>query len=190
MEKRHKAECAAVMLATAELISLTAKIGNGGYRMVEGFTVAEVISYVVDVGLTPVLLILFIIFFIRRASDDDVRVKQAYADAQSKIEHCNQEVRERENMLLAESAKREEILRHEAEKRENLIRKEAEKRESILMNNQERMMNTMDQISRSMQKMENSLGKMESRHELDIKRLHDQMHSLEQKIDNIGGKGS
>lgn len=190
MEKRQKAESAVAILAIAELISLTVKIGNGGYQMVEGITFAELISYVVDVGLTPVLLIVFLVLFVRRSNDDNAKAQQAHEDAQNKVEQCNREAREREDMLLAENAKREEILRREAEKRENLIRKEAEKRESILMGNQERMMNTMDQISRSMQKIENSLGKMETRHELDIKRLHDQMHSLEQKIDNIGGKGS
>lgn len=158
--------------------------------MIEGIKFAELISYAGEAGLTIVLLFIFLALFIRRCKDDDVRMQKEHEKAQEKVDQCNREAREREDMLLAESAKREEILRHEAEKRENLIRKEAEKRESILMNNQERMMNTMDQISRSMQKMENSLGKMETRHELDIKRLHDQMHSLEQKIDHIGGKAT
>lgn len=186
MGNRQKAKCAAAVLVLAELLGVTMKL-VGGYQMVEGLTMTEIISYVVDVGLTPVLLILFIVFFIRRASDDDARVKQAYADAQDKIERCNSEVRDRENMLLAESAKREEILRHEAEKRENLIRKEAEKRESILMNNQERMMDSMDRISSSMTKIEKSLSNIESRHEADIKQIQNQMHSLEQKFDRFGG---
>lgn len=189
MEKKQKAEYAAAVLVLVELLGMTAKI-SGGHPMTEGFALTEIISYVVDVGLTPVLLILFIVFFIRRASDDDARVKQAYADAQEKIEHCNQEIRDRENMLLAESAKREEILRHEAEKRENLIRKEAEKRESILMNNQDRMMDSMDRISLSMTKIEKSLSNMESRHEADIKQIQNQMQTLEKKIDKIGGAGS
>lgn len=186
MEKKQKVERMAVVLIAAEVISLIAKTNNGGYQM-EGLTLAEIISYTVDVGLTPILLILFIVFFMRRANDDDARVKQAYADAQKKIEECNKEVRERENTLMAESAKREEILRQESEKRENLIRKEAEKRESILMANQDRMLGSMDRISDSLNKIEASLSKMESRHETDIMQIKDQMHSLEQKIDGIGG---
>jgi len=187
MGKKQKVEKMAAVLIAAEVVSLIAKTNNGGYQMAEGLTVAELISYTVDIGLTPILLILFIVFFIRRANDDDARVKQAYADAQEKIAECNREVRERENTLMAESAKREEILRQESEKRENLIRKEAEKRESILMANQDRMLGSMDRISDSLNKIEASLSKMESRHETDIMQIKDQMHSLEQKIDGIGG---
>ena len=147
----------------------------------DGLTVTEVVKNVVDIGITPVLLIVFIVFFIHRAKDDDTRVKKSNSEAQKAI-------REREDMLLAESARREELIRQEAEKRENLIRKEAEKRESILMANQDRMLNSLDKITDSIAKIEQSLTKMETRHEQDIKDLKNQMHSLEDKnTDHKGG---
>lgn len=186
MEKRHKAEMISITLVAAEVGSSLAKYSDGGYNM-DGLTIAEVLKNIVDIGITPVLLVIFIVFFIRRANDDDARVKQAYSDAQKKIEDCNREVKERENTLMAENAKREEILRSESEKRENLIRKEAEKRESILMANQDRMLNSMDAITQSLSKIEISLNKMESRHEQDITQLKDQMDVLEHKIDHMGG---
>ena len=148
----------------------------------DGLTVTEVVKSVVDIGVTPVLLIIFIVFFIQRTKDDDFRVKKSNADAQKAI-------REREDTLLAESARREELIRQEAEKRENLIRKEAEKRESILMANQDRMLNSLDKITDSIAKIEQSLTKMESRHEQDIKELKNQMHSLEDKITDQRGGG-
>ncbi len=148
----------------------------------DGLTVTEVVKNVVDIGITPVLLIVFIVFFIHRAKDDDTRVKKSNSEAQKAI-------REREDMLLAESARREELIRQEAEKRENLIRKEAEKRESILMANQDRMLNSLDKITDSIAKIEQSLTKMETRHEQDIKDLKNQMHSLEDKITDHKGGG-
>ncbi len=146
----------------------------------EGITVVELLKNVVDVGITPVLLVVFIAFFIQRTKDDDTRVKKSNLEAQKAI-------REREDMLMAESAKREELIRQEAEKRENLIRKEAEKRESILMANQDRMLNSLDKITDSVAKIEQSLSRMESRHEQDIGQLKDQVQSLEDKIDQKGG---
>ncbi|MDD3415500.1 MAG: hypothetical protein PHY47_16070 [Lachnospiraceae bacterium] len=186
MEKRQKAEMLSVLLIAVEIGKELIKYSYGGYSM-DGLTVAEVLKNIVDIGITPVLLVIFIVFFIRRANDDDARVKKAYSDAQKKIEDCNKEVKDRENTLMSENAKREEILRQESEKRENLIRREAEKREGILMANQDRMLNSMDQITSSLSKIEISLNKMESRHESDITQIKDQMHNLEHKIDHMGG---
>ncbi len=186
MQGKRKAELVSVTLIGVNLAEKIATYG-GGINMDE-FTFAEITKFVVDVGITPALLITFIVFFLRRASDDDTRVKNAYTEAQQKIEDCNREVKERENVLMAESAKREEILRQEAERRENLIRKEAEKRESILMANQDRMLNSMDKITESLSKIELSLNNMEARHESDINRIKDQMDSLEHKIDRMGGR--
>lgn len=176
-----------MILIGINLVDRIAIYAAGGVAM-DDFTFTELAKFVVEVGITPALLIAFTVFFIRRASDDDARVKSAYAEAQQKIEDCNKEVRERENVLMAESAKREEILRQEAERRENLIRKEAEKRESILMANQERMLGSMDKITDALSKIELSLNNMEARHESDINRIKDQMDSLEHKIDRMGGR--
>lgn len=84
MEKRHKAEMISITLVAAEVGSSLAKYSNGGYNM-DGLTIAEVLKNIVDIGITPVLLVIFIVFFIRRANDDDARVKQAYSDAQKKL---------------------------------------------------------------------------------------------------------
>ncbi|NBK93037.1 hypothetical protein D5278_13790 [bacterium 1XD21-13] len=145
----------------------------------EGMTMVELLKNVVDVGITPVLLVVFIVFFIQRTKDDDTRVKKSNSEAQKAI-------RDREDMLMAESAKREELIRQEAEKRENLIRKEAEKRESILMANQDRMLNSLDKITDSIAKIEQSLSRMESRHEQDIGQLKGQVQNLENKLTGKG----
>lgn len=132
---------------------------NGGNRMDISFT--EIVKNAIEMGLVPVLLILFVMFFIRRAKDDDSKVKQAYESAQKNIEENNKILREREDYLLAESAKREEIIRQEGERREKIIRHEAEKRESILMASQDRMMGNLDTIANSLSKMEGAFGKFE-----------------------------
>jgi uncharacterized protein YydD (DUF2326 family) len=191
--ERKKRELAAAALIAAQITDGAVKYTYyyGGHRMGILLTAdagfSTIMESVVNVGITPVLLVVFIIFFLRRAKDDDSRVKAAYEDAQKKIEENNRLVQEREDTLMAESAKREEILRQEAEKRESLIRKEAEKRESILMTNQDRMLDSMDKITESLSKIENSLNKMESRHEADIGQLKNQMQNLEDKIDHMGG---
>ena len=51
----------------------------------DGLTVTEVVKNVVDIGITPVLLIVFIVFFIHRAKDDDTRVKKSNSEAQKAI---------------------------------------------------------------------------------------------------------
>ncbi len=154
----------------------------------EVFTYAvENIGQIADAGVTLVLAVVLLVFFIARTKDDDARVKKAYADAQEKIEESSKAIRDREDVLMAENAKREELLRQECEKRENLIRKESEKRESILMANQDRMLNSLDKITESLDKLEKSLSKMETRHEQDIGQIKDQMHNLEFKIDHMGG---
>jgi hypothetical protein len=194
MEKQRKAEMMSVLLVAANLADNILRRNFGGDQMngmllasASDIGFATIMENIVNVGITPVLLVVFIVFFIRKANDDDARVKKAYEEAQTKIDESNKTVREREDTLMAESAKREEILRQEAEKRESLIRKEAEKRESILMANQDRMLDSMDKITDSLGKIEVSLNKMESRHEQDIAQLKDQMNSLEHKMDHIGG---
>lgn len=156
---------------------------------IENLAFSESGKWVAELGVSIVLLLIFVFYFIRKSISDDKRVNKAYDDAQEKIAACDRQIRERENYLLSESAKREEIIRQESEKRENLIRKEAEKRESILMANQDKMVDSMREITASLSKIETSLNKMESRHETDIRQIKAQMETMEDKIDRIDQKG-
>lgn len=156
---------------------------------VEELAFSEAGKWVMELGVSIVLLLIFVFYFVRKSISDDKRVNKAYDDAQEKIAACDRQIRERENYLLAESAKREEIIRQESEKRETLIRKEAEKRESILMANQDKMVDSMREITVSLSKIETSLNKMESRHETDIRQIKAQMETMEGKIDRIDQKG-
>lgn len=153
---------------------------------IEDLAFSEAGKWVAELGVSIVLLLIFVFYFIRKSISDDRRVNKAYDDAQEKIAACDRQIRERENYLLSESAKREEIIRQESEKRENLIRKEAEKRESILMANQDRMVDSMREITVSLSKIENSLNRMESRHETDIRQIKAQMETMEGKIGRKG----
>ncbi|MDD3137707.1 MAG: hypothetical protein PHX08_01880 [Lachnospiraceae bacterium] len=143
----------------------------------DGLTISEIIKYAVDVGMTPILLIVFVVFFINKAKDDDEKIKDAYTDAQVQMEKNSKAIREREDMLMAESAKREEIIRSESEKRECLIRREAEKRESILMSNSDRMLDSLGAITNSLQKIENAFSKMEYR----LEKIETKINASERK---------
>lgn len=189
MKEQRKIKLSAVVLVAGQLLDKIVRYSNGGLVM-EELTLATIIQFVVDIGLTPVLLVIFIVFFLRKSKDDDARVQTAYTDSQKSIESINQSSRERENTLMSEFAKREELLRQESEKRENILRKEAEKRENILMCNQERMVESMNAISTSLSKIETTLSKMESRHESDINGLKQEMQSITHKIDKMDGRRS
>lgn len=150
-------------------------------------SIADTIKYIADIGLAPVLLVLFIWYFINRSKNDDNKVKEAYETAQANMEENNKTVREREDYLMAESAKREEIIRKEAEARERLIRQESEKRESILMASQDRMLDTLDNIAASLNKMESSLNKTEgalSKLEVAFSKTEKRLDTIERKVEH------
>lgn len=137
------------------------------------------VDSIVDKGITAILLVIFVGYFLRRSRNDDNKVKEAYETSQKNMEEQNKAVREREDYLLAESAKREEIIRTEAERREKLIRSEAEKRESILMASQDRMLDTLDNIASSLNNVERSVAKQDQR-----------LDAIEQEIRNGSIKGN
>ena len=56
---------------------------------------AETIKFITEVGITPVLLILFVWFFISRSKDDDNKVKEAYKTAQENMERNNEAQKEK-----------------------------------------------------------------------------------------------
>ena len=141
---------------------LTAVLNMTGVGMMDAGTL-ETLKQVIDVGITPVLLLVFVYYFINKSRGDDKRVNTAYKETQEKIEEMAASARIHEDAMAAENARREEMLRTEAGKRETMLRKEAEKRESMLMLNMERITTSMDSITRTLDRMENSFSGIESR---------------------------
>lgn len=135
---------------------------------------AETINLIGNVGVTVVMLVIFVGYVLQKAKNDDKRVTDtqqaaidattaAYNDAQAKIEEANRAIREREDILLNSSMEREEILREESRKREELIRKESEKRESILMLNMERITASMGDITKALNEIKESFSGIDRR---------------------------
>ena len=134
----------------------------------------ETINLIGNVGVTIVMLVIFVGYVLQKAKNDDKRVSEAqkaaidttttvYNDAQEKIEAANKAIREREDILLRSSMEREEILREESRKREELIRKESEKRESILLLNMERITASMGEITRALDEIKKSFSGIDRR---------------------------
>lgn len=165
---------AAAMITAATMLSTVLNI-TGVDRMDAG--TLETLKEIIDIGITPVLLIVFVCYFINKSKGDDKRVNAAYKEAQEKIEEMAASARKHEDMVTAENARREEMLRSEAEKRESMLRKEAEKRESMLMLNMEKITSSMDSITRTLDRMESSFSALDSR-----------LEKIEYKISGDGGR--
>lgn len=170
------------MNITALLLMATTVIQTGEAIMEAqaGMDTIDVIKQIIDVGITPVLLLVFVFYFINKSKTDDKRVEDANQNASSKIDETIKASREHEEVMLAESAKREEMLRQEAERRENMLRKEAEKRESILMLNMEKITDSMTSMTKTMDRMESAFSGIEKR-----------LENIEYKIEEgaVGGSG-
>jgi hypothetical protein len=80
-----------------------------------------IVGGILEIGLAPVLLVLFVYHFINQGKRRDER---ELADWKNAIA--------RENMIIADSARREELLRAEYKEREDAIRAEYKEREQIL----------------------------------------------------------
>ena len=163
---------AAAMITAVTMLSTALKITGVG--MMDAGTLGT-LKEIIDIGITPVLLIVFV--FISKSKGDDKRVNTAYKETQEKIEEMTASARMHEDAMAAENARREEMLRTEAEKRETMLRKEAEKRESMLMLNMEKITVSMDSITRTLDRMENSFSGIESR-----------LEKIEYKIGEDGGR--
>lgn len=170
------------MNITALLLMATTVIQTGEAIMEAqaGMDTIDVIKQIIDVGITPVLLLVFVFYFINKSKTDDKRVEDANQNASSKIDETLKASREHEEVMLAESAKREEMLRQEAERRENMLRKESEKRESILMLNMEKITDSMTSMTKTMDRMESAFSGIEKR-----------LENIEYKIEEgaVGGSG-
>lgn len=173
MVRRQDAKIMATMglLGLHTAASMVSAI-SGGNTM--DMSTLEVVKTAVDIGITPVLLIVLMIFFLSRSKRDaeqmdrvqqdaQATIKQAFTNAQAKVEESAKASKERVDILLSENARREELIRRAAEEREELIRKDAEKRESILLTNMERMVDSMGEINKSMKSIESSFTIMERR---------------------------
>lgn len=159
-----------------------------------GMTTAEIVNSIGNLGVSIVMLVLFVGYVLQKAKNDDKRVADAqgkalesitaaYNDAQGKIEEANRAIREREDILIRNNMEREEILREESKKREELIRKESEKRESILMLNMERITDSLDSITKSLNDIQRSFSGVDRRLEKIEERVgideHDGGHGAE-----------
>lgn len=170
------------MNITALLLMATTVIQTGEAIMEAqaGMDTIDIIKQIIDVGITPVLLLVFVFYFINKSKTDDKRVEDANQNASSKIDETLKASREHEEVMLAESAKREEMLRQEAERRENMLRKESEKRESILMLNMEKITDSMTSMTKTMDRMESAFSGIE-------KRLENIEYKIEEGV--VGGPG-
>lgn len=123
--------------------------------------ISTLISAILELGLTPALLILFVFYFLKRDKHRDEQLEATNKSRDDKLDAIRQSFREREQFLVAEGVRREEAMRSESVNREQLIRQEAEKRENALMriidshnNNMEKVCGTLDEVKNTLMQME------------------------------------
>lgn len=131
----------------------------------EGATFTAATAAADNIGITAVLLLIFVFFFIWKCRDDAKKQDAERQEYQENMEKMNERLSERENMLIAQSEKREEMLKADADRREKLLCEESAKRESILMVNMERIADSMDNITKTLGKMEGRLDRIEQKME-------------------------
>lgn len=161
-------------MATGTTIYRAIRAAAAAVSLGDEMTFSEIMKNVVDIGITPVLLIIFIIYFICKSRNDDSRVNKAnelllqreqqLADEAAKREKLiRQESEKQLQLIMEERARREQQLTSDGQRREEIIRRESEKRESILMGNMERMIQNMDQITLTMRGIDQSMAKINER---------------------------
>lgn len=161
-------------MATGTTIYRAIRAAAAAVSLGDEMTFSEIMKNVVDIGITPVLLIIFIIYFICKSRNDDNRVikaneqllqrEQQLADEAAKREKLiRQESEKQLQLIMEERARREQQLIEDGQRREEMIRRESEKRESILMGNMERMIQNMDQITLTMRGIDQSMAKINER---------------------------
>lgn len=144
----------------------------------------EIIKNVVDIGIEPVLLIVFIWYFIQRDKSRDKLMETERKNAQIQIENANKLANEREDMLILNNVKREEMIRDEAAKREKIVRQEAEKRENALIYNMGEMSKSISKISDTMTDINKSMNGMQ----LNMEKMQLSMKGMQEEINEIKGR--
>jgi len=110
------------------------------------------IPTIIENGMTPALLLVFIYYFLNRDKTRDKQLDDMKADS-----------KERMDSVLAEGIRREEILRSEAEKREDIMRQEAERRELMFTRSIDILNDTLGKIANSTDELRNAFFKVDLR---------------------------
>lgn len=150
---------------------------------------AALLSGAAEYGVTLVLLLLFVWYFLKRDKEretglveEKVKLRDEFRkqkeDIDRELESHKKSARDKEALLLSENAKREELIRRESEKREQIIREEAIRREEALMNQLDKMNGIMKEISASMDGINQSMDRMNR----NLDRLSRRMDEIEGKV--------
>ena len=114
--------------------------------------ITGLISMIVEMGLTPGLLVIFIIFFFKQDKRRDEQYDKIRENFKSQMDG-----------ILAESIRREEKMRIESEKREQIMRQESERREVMITRSIDGLNNTMAKMSDCMSDMKEAFIQMDMR---------------------------
>lgn len=147
-------------------------------------TLAQVFEAVISNGITPVLLILFVWYFINRDKTRDEQLNKQIEDSKQEAAKRADESRKREDTLMADCMRREELLKQESEKREKLLKQESEKRENHLMINLDKMSASMEKTAKAMQDINLSLNLMQEK----ITRIENNMEIGGERNESGGSK--
>lgn len=146
-------------------------------------TIAKLI---VDLGLIPVLLLVFVKNFFDKDKERDKQITDLHSQFEKREEllrtdtaRREDQYKERERILVAESARREEILKKESDKREKLIRDESEKRETALLTTIDSFSKTMKEISETMTGIKNTT--------IQLQLKIDNMGDALERLSKVGG---
>jgi seryl-tRNA synthetase len=131
-------------------------------------TLTELFKAVMDIGITPVLLLTFIKYFFDRDKSNDSMWGKRYDEIYNGI-------KERETKLVAECASREDLIHAESNKREKLMRLAAEKRENTLLA-------TIDGFRQAIETISNSMNELKS----DICDIQEKIENIEKELAGQG----
>ena len=109
-------------------------------------------SKVIEIGITPTLLLTFVLYFLKRDNRHD-----------KQLDDLKQNFKEQITTLLAEGVRREEIMRTEAEKREAIMRGESERRDVMFSKSIDSLDTTMEKMSDCMDDMKKAFLQMDFR---------------------------
>ena len=144
------------------------------------------IAPIIEIGLAPALLLLFVKYFFDKDKAREKQIKDLTFQFEKREDELNTQFTKREEMLrtdmsrregqfegreriiVAENAQREELIKKEAEKREKLITEAAERREEALLITIDSFRDTISGFTKTMKEISGTM-------------IH-----LQQKIDLMG----